>query len=165
MIDNCRISLNKSKQLVQQSWLFLSNCLDQFHLHIHPKCIHLLLALLPPLTSLHVDEIAPIPVDAELIVFEATAFFCFVFGVDLVVFSELLQSMGKFASFLVWTVPLLHKLFAELRLEFVWFGINWFLEIILGGVGVALFVGPGVLGLGIVLVTLMTKHFLLACLD
>ena len=62
------------------------------------------------------DEVAPVPVDAELIVFEAAALFSFVLGVDLVVFSELLQAVGKFAPFLVWTVPFLHKLFAELRL-------------------------------------------------
>ena len=67
-----------------------------------------------PVSSLHVDEIAPFSVDAEVIVFETTTFFSFVFGVDLIVFSELGESMGKFAFFIVGTISMLHEFFAKL---------------------------------------------------
>ena len=58
------------------------------------------------------NEVAPIPVDTEMVVFEASAFFCFVLGIVLVVFAELTKPMSKLASFFIGTVSIFHVLLA-----------------------------------------------------
>lgn len=65
------------------------------------------------------DEVAPVSVDAVVIVFETSAFFGFVFGVVFVVFSELVKAMGEFASFVVGAEAIVHILFAKLGLFLV----------------------------------------------
>ncbi len=69
--------------------------------------------------SFHVDEIAPVPVNAKQAVLETATFLCFVFGVVFVVFAQLREPMGKFTPLLIGTVPVLHELLAELRLFLV----------------------------------------------
>lgn len=78
---------------------------------------HLVEGLLDGLPG--VDEVASVPIDAELIDFKTSALFGFVLGVEMVVFLELVETMGKFASFIVRAVPVLHVSFAQLRLLFV----------------------------------------------
>ena len=66
-----------------------------------------------------VDEVASVPVYAELVDFKTAAFFCFVFCIEMVVFLEFVETMGEFASFIVRAVAVLHVSFAELRLLFI----------------------------------------------
>lgn len=65
------------------------------------------------------DEVAPVTVRTVAILKESAACFCLVLGVCLLVFLQLMQSMSKFALFLIGTVPVLHKLFAQLRFLFI----------------------------------------------
>lgn len=60
------------------------------------------------------DEVASIPVDAEVMIFKASAFLGLILGVILVVLSELIEAMGKLASFFIGTVAIIHVLLAEL---------------------------------------------------
>ena len=64
-------------------------------------------------------EIASVAVGAVAFGEESAASFCLILRVGLLVLFELVESMGKFALFFIWTVTLLYELFAELRLFFV----------------------------------------------
>lgn len=88
------------------------------------------------------DEVAAVAVNAEVVVFETAAFLGLVFRVVLVVLAEFAEPVCKFAPLLVGTVPVLHVLFAELGLKLGILAINGSFLVILGGVGVALLVGP-----------------------
>ena len=77
------------------------------------------------------DEVAPVTVNAEVVVFKTSTFLCLVLGVVLVVLTQLVQSMGELASLLVRTVTILHKLLAELRFELASLGIHRFLRFLL----------------------------------
>ena len=131
---------------------------DQFHLHIHLKLILGVIGFVFPLVSLDVDEVAPLPVDAEVMVFKTATFLCFVFWVHLVVFSELGESVSKFAFFIVGAVSMFHKFFAKLWFKFGGFGINGFFEFVLSGVGVAFFVASMMCVFGVVVVGLSGEH-------
>ena len=60
------------------------------------------------------DEVTPVSVGAEAFLQEPAACFCLVFRVSLLVFLQLVKSMGEFALLLVGTVAILHKFLAEL---------------------------------------------------
>lgn len=97
------------------------------------------------------NEVAPVSVYAKVVVFEAAALLGFVFGIVLVVLAEFAKSVSELAPLFVGTVPIFHVLFAELGLEFIVLGIDRVFFAILGGVGVALLVGPffpALVGLG-----------------
>lgn len=64
----------------------------------------------------HMDEVAAIPVDAEMIVLETSTFLGLIFGVELVVLAQFLGSVGEFAPSLIGTVSVLHESLAELGL-------------------------------------------------
>ena len=87
---------------------------DQTHFNIElAEAILLIRGLLTHRAS-GMNEIAAVTVDAEQIVFEASAFFGFVLGVILIVFPEFSESVSKFASLVIGTETILHELFAEL---------------------------------------------------
>jgi len=62
-----------------------------------------------------VNEIAPIPVRAELVHFKTSTFFSFIFGVHLIVFAQFLRPMSKFTLFLIGAITIFHESFAKLR--------------------------------------------------
>jgi len=98
-----------------------------------------------------VDEVTSVTVYAEVVVFEASAFFCFVFGVILVVLPQLAESVSKLAPLFVGTIPVFHVFFTELGLQLGVLAINGSFLIILGGVGGTFLIGPFLsaqLGLG-----------------
>lgn len=114
----------------------------QFHFNICIFLRELLLLALDFDGPFDVDEIASVPINAEQIVFETPTFFSLVFGVKLVVFPQLGQSVGEFASLFIRTISIFHKLFAKLRLLLVGLFLDRSLSLILRRVGVALFRRP-----------------------
>ena len=62
------------------------------------------------------QKVAPISICALSLLEKVAAFFCLIQSVLLVVFPELVRPMGKFAFIPVWTIPVLNKLLAQLRL-------------------------------------------------
>lgn len=70
------------------------------------------------------NEVASVSVNTVMVVFKTTTFLCFILGVVLIVFTELIKSMSELAPFFVRTIPMIHVLFAELRLLFVKLGFS-----------------------------------------
>ena len=58
------------------------------------------------------DEVTSLPEHAGSFLEEDSALFGLVFGVDLLIFSELVGTMGELAPFLVWTKAKLEVFFA-----------------------------------------------------
>lgn len=65
------------------------------------------------------NEVASVAIRAVSILKETAASFSLVFRIGLVVLLEFMKSVSKFATFFVWTVPVLHEFFAKLRLLLV----------------------------------------------
>jgi hypothetical protein len=63
-------------------------------------------------------EVAPLPKNTGPLGQKHSAFLRFVFGVEMLIFFELMQAMGEFASFLIGTLPEFQIFLAELRLFF-----------------------------------------------
>ena len=127
---------------LQELGLLLADPSYQFHFNIGvflPGSHVLVLTLEAPFD---VDEVATVPIDAEEVVFKTSTFLCFVFRVVLVVFPQLGQSVCEFAPLLVGTVTILHEFFAKLRLFLVSLFAEGSFLLILGRIGVALFLEP-----------------------
>jgi hypothetical protein len=72
------------------------------------------LGSLTPTVDLGVDEVASLPVHAVTFREKHSAFFSFVFRVGLLIFAELVRSMGKLALLLVGAEAEFQIFFAEL---------------------------------------------------
>ena len=66
-----------------------------------------------------VNEVASLTVRAVALCDKDAAFFRFVFGVDLLISSQFMRPMGKFAFLFIGAKSILHEFLAELRLFFI----------------------------------------------
>jgi len=114
----------------------------QFHINIQGFVLPKETLILLSAGVSDVDEVTSVSVYAEVVVFEASTFFGFVFGVILVVLPKLAESVGKLAPLFVGTIPIFHIFFAELGLQLGVLAINGSFLIILGGVGGTFLIGP-----------------------
>lgn len=58
------------------------------------------------------NEVASVAVGAVSILKESTASFRLIFRISLMVLFELMKAVGEFATFFIWTIPILNEFFA-----------------------------------------------------
>ena len=58
------------------------------------------------------NEVASISVYAKVVVFKATTLFCFVFGVDLLIFAKFMRSVSELALLFIGTEAIFKIFFA-----------------------------------------------------
>jgi len=67
-----------------------------------------------------VNEVASITIAAKSFIQVGSTLFCFIFAIDLLVSLQLVQSMSKFTTTLIWAITIFHEFLAKLAFFFMW---------------------------------------------